>query len=259
MRRYRWIPIALGLVALMTVAGITTVLANNTWNGFHQDTLTVSLGDNVDGQWDVILGDVSSDWSLSVLDTPVVGGSGCGMVLGTVQACNDHYGFIGWLGLAQIDIDGAGHIKSGIAKVNDTYFDTATYNDPNAKRHVFCQEIGHAAAGLDHRKKPQARSCMNDRWGLFDSRYVGPDGHDYETLDDMYGHLDGGTPPPPDDGGNGGFCDRNPEHRKCSGGPPGKANGWGKAVGHDDNGRANRFEKDLGGGLKRVTFVTWAD
>lgn len=101
---------------------------------------------------------------------------------------------------------------------------------------------------------------MNDRWGLFHPDFVGLNGHDYGTLDDLYAHLDGATPPPPDEDDGGSFCDKHPNHWKCAGAAPGNGNAeWGRAVGHDDNGRANRFEKDLGDGLKRHTFVTWAN
>ena len=264
MNKYRRLLLILGLVTLLTVVGVSTAMARNTWNGFHwersSNPFTVSLGDNMNDAWDGFLSDSSSDWSLStVLDTPIATGDGvCGMVAGTVQACNDRYGINGWLGLAQVDIDGAGHILWGRAKVNDSYFDTATYDNDNAKRHVLCQEIGHTL-GLDHQKKRQARSCMNDNFGLFDARFDGPNGHDYSTLDDMYAHLDGVAPPPPsDDGGD--FCDRKPNHRRCAGAATASANGdWGKAIGHDDKGRSNRFEKSLGGGLKRLTLVTWAN
>ena len=214
------------------------------------------------GDWVLILGQVSSDWSDSnVLNTPVVpglGGLGCELVAGTLQACNGDYGSNGWLGLATIEVVGD-HIVAGRAKVNDYYFDQDYYNDPNAKRHVLCQEVGHPL-GLDHRKSPKARSCMNDSWGLFHPAFVDPNRHDYDTLEDLYAHSDGAPPPPPDDDGGGTFCERKPDHHKCTGAVPGNGNAeWRRTVGHDDKGRANRFEKDLGGGVKRLTVVTWAD
>ena len=101
---------------------------------------------------------------------------------------------------------------------------------------------------------------MNDTFGLFHPAFVGPNDHDYATLGDIYEHTDGSG-----DGGGGGRnggpdCNENPNHPRCKQGGPGNSNGdRGKAVGHDDKGRPNHFEKDLGGGRKQVTFVTWAD
>jgi hypothetical protein len=89
---------------------------------------------------------------------------------------------------------------------------------------------------------------MNENLGLFDLLYVSPDNHDYGTLEGVYEHLDGL-------GGGGGNgegkgapdCTEKPTHPKCRQDASGNSNGdFGKAVGQDDNGRANHFEKDLG-------------
>ena len=102
---------------------------------------------------------------------------------------------------------------------------------------------------------------MNDSWGLFSADYVSPDGHDYGTLEGIYEHLDGS-------GGGGGSGsgksdpprDKKPHHHHCASDGPGNANGdFGKAVGHDDKGKPNQFEKDLDAGGKKATFGTWAD
>ena len=270
--------VSLGLVisaALLVSLAAGVVLGNNKWNDFHHERTAnpfmVNLGDNVTGVWDGLLTNVSTDWTVSdVLDTPVVVGipSGCdrdNKVLGTVQVCNVNPGKNGWLGLASVDLDAALHILAGTALVNDSYFDdpdSDIYDDDNARRHVLCQEVGHIL-GLDHQKSPKRWSCMNDNFGLFHSGFVSPNVHDYETLEGIYGHVDGdGGGSGGDDGGSGGpNCDdKPPDHPKCQEGSPGNSNGdFGKAVGHDDKGRPNQFEKDLGGGNKRVTFVTWAD
>ncbi|MEO5894974.1 MAG: hypothetical protein ABIS06_04685 [Vicinamibacterales bacterium] len=60
----------------------------------------------------------------------------CAMVGGTTQVCNDTYGRNGWLGLASINITGGVHITQGSAKMNDTYFNTSTYNNLNEKKPV---------------------------------------------------------------------------------------------------------------------------
>ena len=138
--------VTLGLVisaALLMSLSAGVVFAKNTWSGYHWERsanpVTVSLGDNTSDAWDVFLGPVSNDWTVSgVVDTPVVPGVGCGMVAGGVQVCNGDYGQNGWLGLATIHVGSNGHILVGTAKVNDSYFATPAYDDANAKRHVLC-------------------------------------------------------------------------------------------------------------------------
>ena len=72
---------------------------------------------------------------------------GCKAVPGQMRVCNAAYGNNGWLGLAQIWLDGNGHIVQGVAKMNDSY--SSVWTDPAEKNHVFCQEVGHVL-GLDH-------------------------------------------------------------------------------------------------------------
>lgn len=168
------------------------------WNGYHwartSNPFTLLIQDSMTADWDVFLGPVSGDWTQSsVLNTIVSSDSSerrirktCKPVQGKLRACNAAYGFNGWLGLAQIWISGT-HIFQAVAKVNDSYFSTATYNHPNAKRHVLCQEVGHTF-GLGHQT---AKSCMDDRNGLFDSAYLSPNAHDFAQLETIYdAHLD---------------------------------------------------------------------
>lgn len=186
------VPLLAAVIGSLVLAA--PAAASHSWNGYHwgrtANPFTLKLGDNVSGVWDSHLAKVSSDWSTSqVLDTSVVAGGAknkqCRPQSGRVEVCNGSYGFNGWLGLAQIWLSG-GHIVQGSAKVNDTYFNTSTYNDANARQHVLCQEIGHTF-GLDHQ---MAQSCMDDRNGLFDPRYVSPNAHDFEQLETIYAHLD---------------------------------------------------------------------
>ena len=180
---------------VFAVFGATPALASHSWGNYHwartANPFTLKLGDNVSGVWDNYLNQVSADWRRStVLDTTIVAGGTrpkpCKATLGRVEVCNGTYGFNGWLGLAQIWVSNGGHIAKGVAKVNDSYFSTSTYNNANAKRHVLCQEVGHTF-GLDHQ---YAVSCMNDRDGLFDSAYVSPNQHDFDQLQTIYSHLD---------------------------------------------------------------------
>jgi predicted Zn-dependent protease len=56
------------------------------------------------------------------------------------------------------------HIVQGTTKVNDTYFNTATYNTRAWRQLVMCQEVGHTF-GLDHQDEtfnnPNLGSCMD--------------------------------------------------------------------------------------------------
>lgn len=174
--------------------------ASHSWGGYHwprsQNPFTLPLLDSMTGDWDAYLGPVSTDWTASsVLDTPVTPSDDstktrkrCRAAEGGVHVCNASYGNNGWLGIAEIWITGGEHIVQARARVNDFYFSSATYNDPNAKRHVLCQEVGHTL-GLDHQA---AASCMDDRNGLFDPAYVDPNAHDYDELAAIYAHVDAG-------------------------------------------------------------------
>ncbi len=139
--------------------------ANNWWGGYKWNSTTIEVEDNVDSSWDGFLDDVLADWNESVLilnETGPDGSSSCGNPLGPVgttgliEVCNDTYGQNGWLGIARIWLTGT-EITSAVAAVNDSYFNSGSYNDPIAKRHVLCQEIGHTIS-LDHQGSPRKRS-----------------------------------------------------------------------------------------------------
>lgn len=242
--------VLLALVAFPSAAG-----ANHAWNGYHwartSNPFTLKLGDNVTSAWDAYLAEASADWSKSsVLDTTIVTGQGrrnCRPTSGRIEVCNKAYGNNGWLGLAQIWVSGQ-HITQGVAKMNDTYFNTATYNTPAWRRLVMCQEIAHDF-GLDHQDEnfnnPNLGSCMDytsDPDGPPSNEH--PNAHDYEQLELIYAHLDSTT--------------------TIGGALPGAALGdldtpasWGTLI--RSNGRASLYERDLGRGHKVFTFVFWAE
>ena len=62
---------------------------------------------------------------------------------GAIQDCNATYGFNGWLGIAEIHDEGGVHITQATTKMNDSYFNSATYNTTAWKNLVMCQEVGH--------------------------------------------------------------------------------------------------------------------
>jgi len=139
----RWFPAALAVAALVAAPFLSPAApeaqASHSWGIYHWartvNPLTIKVGDNVSGAWETYLDEAIADWSASsVLDlTEVAGTAGnprtCKAVKGTIQVCNAAYGNNGWLGLASIWASG-GHIAQGTAKLNDTYYNTATYNTP---------------------------------------------------------------------------------------------------------------------------------
>jgi hypothetical protein len=249
-----------------------SVSANHSWGSYHwartSNPFTVKLGDNVSGQWDSILATTSSDWtSSSVLNTTIVAGHvtrlrRCTPTAGMVEVCNYTYGNNGWLGVATIWANG-NHITQGTVKLNDTYFNTSTYNTTAWRNLVSCQEVGHTF-GLDHQDEnfdnANLGTCMDYTSNPGTNQH--PNKGDYDQLLCIYdpasngktlststhscrgtGHLDSST--------------------TIGAAPAGFANAdmhaiqnWGEKV--EDNGRAAMFVRDFGNGYKIFTFVIWA-
>lgn len=199
MRRILAVTIAT-FVLLATSA--TPATASHAWNGYHwsraANPFTIPLGDNLSSSWDGYLVTASADWSQSgVLDTAIQAGSTtgrkCKPSAGTTQVCNAGYGRNGWLGLATIWISG-GHITQGTAKMNDTYFSMAAYNNSSEKLHVVCQEVAHTF-GLAHQDESGASldTCMDyyRNTGDADTQSTQPNAHDFAQLETIYNsHLD---------------------------------------------------------------------
>jgi hypothetical protein len=180
-----------------------TAQASHSWGGYHwartSNPFTVKLGDNVSAQWDASLAGASSDWTKStVLDTTIVAGSTsprtCKATSGRVEVCNATYGNNGWLGIASISVTGGTHITQGTVKLNDTYFNTATYNTPAWRNLVTCQEVGHTF-GLAHQDEnfnnANLGTCMD--YTNSPSTNQHPNQHDYDQLVTIYSHLDSTT------------------------------------------------------------------
>ena len=198
-------------VLATVLALVSAASASHSWGGYHwartTPQFTLKLGDNLSsGDWRGHLAQTSSDWNSgnSAVLTAVVGGAGapgkkrCPMVAGTTQVCNGAYGNNGWLGLASINITGGTHITQGSAKMNDTYFNTATYNNTNEREHVMCQEVAHTF-GLDHQSTDGSsqNSCMdyfsNTGANATSTLSTRPNAHDFEELNIIYAHLDSST------------------------------------------------------------------
>jgi hypothetical protein len=202
----RALAIAVGL-ACASASGVA--LATHAWANYHwartTAQFTLKLGNNLtSADWQGHLTQASSDWNNNgntPLLTAIVAGNSttkrCAMLAGTTQVCNSKYGANGCLGLATINVNGD-HITQGSAKMNDTYFNTATYNNPNEREHVMCQEVAHTF-GLDHQSTDGSslNTCMdyfsNTGANAGSTLSTRPNAHDFEELYTIYTHLDSTT------------------------------------------------------------------
>ena len=240
--------LALGLVA-------ADASATHSWGSYHwartSNPFTIKLGDNVSGAWDSPLLGASSDWSQStVLNTAIVAGlanpKNCRATAGRVEVCNSKYGNNGWLGIASIWATG-NHITQGTVKLNDTYFNTPTYNTLAWRNMVTCQEIGHTF-GLDHQDEnfnnANLGTCMDYTNDPTSNQQ--PNQHDYDQLLTIYSHLDTTTTISQSVGTNGADVDHD------------NPSSWGRLMKLSNGGRTAVYELDLGGGRKIITFVIFA-
>jgi hypothetical protein len=254
--------LALTFAATVTFAALPS--ADHAWGPYHwarqSNPFTLQVGNNVSNNWDQYLTEAIDDWNQSrVLQlADAAGGTRprtCKPTSGRIEACNARYGNTGWLGIAQIWITGGEHITQGITKLNDTYFDTPTYDTPAWRRLVTCQEIAHDF-GLDHQDEnfnnPNVGSCMDytsDPDGPLSNEH--PNDHDFEQLEDIYAHGDTTTTV-----GAALPSRMPPAMGQIDFDTPGQ---WGRLVASTANRRAQVFELDFGGGNKVITHVFWAD
>ncbi|HYW14818.1 MAG TPA: hypothetical protein VE891_01510 [Allosphingosinicella sp.] len=244
--------------AFATAAGLlaTPVLAVHSWNNYHWKRTTTQIsppvGDNVTTAWDSYLSTAVSDWNRSsYIQSSLTAGqttrSTCGPKAGRIEVCNYAYGATGWLGIAQIWLAADGHISQGTSKMNDTYYATAQYNTPAWRAAVMCQEIGHDY-GLGHQDEDfntdATNSCME--YTNVPAGNEHPDTHDYNQLASIYSHVHSASNLPTSSAAT----------------PPALAIGntlkdWGRVIGTDKQGHHNKFERDLGNGVKVITHVTW--
>ena len=250
----------------------TAALATHSWGGYHwartTPQFTLKLGDNLtSADWKSHLSQSSGNWNAgnSAVLTAIVAGSSnkrCSMVTGTTQVCNGTYGNNGWLGLASINLTGGTHITQGSAKMNDTYFNTATYNNPNEREHVMCQEIAHTF-GLDHQSTDGSsqNSCMdyfsNTGANATSTLSTKPNQHDFDELNIIYAHLDSSTTIAAIAAAavqaalNG--------HGSSVADVTDDANSWGQLVSQSANGRSSTYERHNADGSKTVTHVYWTN
>ncbi len=252
------------VVAIAFAVSPLVLLANHSWGGYHwartSNPFTVKLGDNVSSAWDSYLATTSSDWSASsVLNTTVVAGSAkprnCRPTSGRVEVCDANYGNTGWLGVAQIWISGGTHITQGTVKLNDTYFNTATYDTPGWRNLVSCQEVGHTF-GLDHQDtnfdNKNLGTCMDytsNPYGPPDNEH--PNQHDYDELVTIYSHLDTTTTV-------GQIAQEHPMVPAMTDLDYDTPERWGKLVKGSRERGTSVHDLDFGHGNHIFTFVIWA-
>lgn len=213
MHRTRSLAAILVGVALFAVAGSAGANHGKSYHWARSaNPATLRVVDSVVGEWDPYLVQVVADWhGSSVIDLVTEPGADsildrttCSPIAGTIRVCNAHYPHHPeWVGYATSYIQD-GHIIQATAQLNDVLFATPDYNDPNAKRHVMCQEVGHTF-GLGHTYFEP--TCMDDKHGMKDPAFVDPGPHDFEQLVTLYTHLDaagGGGPAPAARGAAGG-------------------------------------------------------
>lgn len=253
--------VKVGLALVVVLSSVaTTAYAIHSWGPYHwarqSNPFTLKIVDSVTSAWDSYLDTANADWSVSsMLDLTKEDGSTnstdrrrCKPVAGKIRACNHTYGNNGWLGLAQIWVSGS-HITQSVTKVNDTYFNTSTYNTAPWRSLVMCQEIAHDF-GLDHQDvnfyNTNLGTCMD-----YTNNPVGPpsnehpNAHDYEQLETIYAHLDSITTV-------GQAIARQGNHSDA-------ADEWGKSIQKDGKGKTSLYERDLDKGEKVFTFILWIE
>lgn len=264
-RHYAAYLTALTLFALLSFP--LGIRANHSWNNYHwartSNPFTLTVVDSNTANWQGDFNTANVDWSsgsnnpLNVSATQGDEASNarkrCVMITGKIHSCNANYGFNGWLGLASINITGGEHITQGSSKMNDSYFSSSTYNNPNERLHVMCQEIGHTF-GLGHTSEDGSsqNTCMdyfsNTGANAGSTLSTHPNQHDYDQLASIYAHLDSTTTI-----GFSAFV------ANSFGDDPEAPHNWGRLVSQSANGRSSYYELDHGNGNKTLKHVFWTE
>lgn len=252
------------MIALLSIMILPTgSSANHSWGGYHwartSNPFTLKLGDNLTASdWKSFLRTTSGDWNAggTPVQTTVVAGQSnkrCAMVAGTTQVCNGSYGNNGWLGLASINVTGGTHITQGSAKMNESYFATSRYNNPNEKLHVMCQEVAHTF-GLGHQDESgiSLNTCMdyfsNTGTNATSTVSTKPNQHDFDQLNSIYAHLDSTT-----------TLASSALAVSASEEVTNEPNSWGQLMSQSLHGRSSTYEREHSNGSKTITHVFWTE
>ncbi len=260
----------LALAALFVAA---PSIADHAWSNYHWARTTtsfdLSIVNSTTSEWDNYVTQAIGDWSNSAKLNMIEDQSGstnnrvrrqCRGPSGAIRICNLAYGQTGWLGIAGISLDSEGHITTGYTKLNDTYFTTSYYNNPQWRLSVTCQELGHNV-GLGHQDENFNNQSLFSCMDYQDPPYEYANAHDFEQLETIYGHIDGydsyaggGS----GGGGGGGGCNAPPGRGCNKGDAPGSNRdiGWGVSLGR--HGQQETFMRTDPDGTRHITHVTWA-
>lgn len=240
--------------------------ATHSWGGYHwartSNPFTLKVVDSNTADWQSYFNTSNADWSTStLLDLVSEQGSEtsnyrkrCVMITGKIHSCNAAYGNNGWLGLASINITGGTHITQGSSKMNDTYFATSTYDNPNERLHVMCQEVGHTF-GLDHQSEDGSsqNTCMdyfsNTGANAGSTLSTHPNAHDYAQLVTIYTHLDSTTT----------IASMVAASIPVTEEVTNEPTTWGYLVSQSVNGRSSTYERELSNGSRTVSHVFWTE
>ena len=249
----------------------TPALATHSWGGYHwafkSTPFNLQVVDNMTDTWDPHLSTAVDNWNKPLgksqlwlkpfLAKGSAGKRNCSMVVGTTQVCNAKYGYNGWLGLASINITGGAHITQGSAKMNDSYFNLATYNNKNERLHVVCQEVAHTF-GLGHQSETgeSLDTCMdyfsNTGVNSTSTRSTIPNEHDFQQLESIYGSVHG-------DSYNSALQSGAPALASSGVDISDDPRSWGTLIHQSANGRSSIYERRNSNGSKTLTHVYWAE
>ncbi len=269
--------IRLTLTAGAALAIISPANADHAWSNYHWagagTELPLKINLKITSQWTASVNRGIADWNQSTelaltsqTAPAATTAKRCNPIAGQVLVCNYTYGQRGWLGIASVWLSN-GHISQATTKLNDSYFNSASYNTPAWRALVACQEIGHDF-GLGHQDEgfaaPNLGSCMDytddpDGGGVFGPSNEHPNDHDLDQLKTIYNHDDGFTTSTA--GTNFGIREfgkpvpQRPVNEEAVGDSPSE---WGRAIHKDGAGRPDLFEKDIAQGRKMITHVFWA-
>jgi len=273
--------VAAALFVAVTYGAV--VSADHAWGSYHwartgdpanPPDFKLTVVNSTTSDWDQYVDQAVIDWTASKKLDMVqdVNGSTssrdrrkCKGPDGMVRICNLAYGPTGWLGIAGISIDANNHIVTGYTKLNDTYFNTSTYNSPDWKQSVTCQELGHNV-GLGHQDEDFNNTSLVSCMDYQNPPYEYPNAHDYEQLDRIYGHTDpydsyasSGSSGGGGNGGDGGGCNA-PPGKGCNKSGIRQNNGdigWGMSLGRRRNHETFiRIDPD---GTRHITHVRWVE
>lgn len=261
-------------VALLSCAAVAVgpAMANHSWNDYHWSKsgtkLELDVLKAISSPWITSVNGAINDWnqssvvSLTGQNASGVNTKKCSPIAGKILVCDASYGNRGWLGIATIWLSN-GHISQATTKLNNSYFNTSTYNTPAWRSLVACQEIAHDF-GLDHQDEgfgpPNLGTCMDytndpDGGGAYGPSNEHPNSHDYAQIETVYSHTHASAT-------NFGVREvgkaapqANVPNEAPAGDSPAE---WGRPVSRDGLGRPDVYVKDIAPGRKMITHVFWA-